>query len=124
MAEHQAADPRPDESVFPTFFMAGFECSTFIWKDRQRKDYMALTGHDHHLKQDYERVMDLGIGTVREAIRWPLVDRGGGHYDFRTVEPVLEALSACHLTPIWDLCHYGFPDGCDPFSQDGLRRFT
>src|SRR5690349_9322996 len=52
---------RQEESIFPTFFMAGFECSTFIWKDRQRKDYVALTGHDRHLKQDYERLEELGI---------------------------------------------------------------
>jgi hypothetical protein len=21
------------DAIFPTFFMAGFECSTFVWKD-------------------------------------------------------------------------------------------
>jgi beta-glucosidase/6-phospho-beta-glucosidase/beta-galactosidase len=110
--------------IFPTFFMAGFECSTFVWKDSQRKDYVALTGHDRHLEQDYERIEDLGIGVVREAIRWPLVDRGGGRYDWSTVDPLLEAIEACQLTAIWDLCHYGFPDDCDPFSDDCRRQFA
>jgi beta-glucosidase/6-phospho-beta-glucosidase/beta-galactosidase len=104
--------------------MAGFECSTFLWKDRQRKDYVALTGHDRQLKEDYRRLMELGIGVAREAIRWPLVDRGQGRYDWSTLDPVLEALESCQVTPIWDLCHYGFPDGCDPFSEECLRRFT
>jgi hypothetical protein len=36
---------------------------------------------------------------------------------------MLEAAEACHLTPIWDLCHYGFPDGYDPFSVEAVPRF-
>jgi len=110
--------------IFPTFFMAGFECSTFVWKDRQRKDYVALTGHDRHLAPDYERVMELGIGVIREAVRWPIVDRGGGRYDWSSLDPVIEAAETYHLTPVWDLCHYGFPDGCDPFSEDCVERFS
>jgi beta-glucosidase/6-phospho-beta-glucosidase/beta-galactosidase len=109
--------------LFPTFFMTGFECSTFVWKDGERKDYLVLTAHDRHLEKDYQRVEELGISVVREAIRWPLVDRGGGRYDWGSVDSVLDALEACRITPIWDLCHYGFPDGCDPFSDDCRRRF-
>lgn len=124
MSGNQPQDVRPEEGIFPTFFMAGFECSTFLWKDGERKDYVALTGHDRHLRNDYEQVMDLGIGVVREGVRWPLVDSGHGKYDWSTVQPVIDAANACHITVIWDLCHYGFPDGCDPFSDTCLRRFT
>lgn len=112
-----------EHAIFPTFFMAGFECSTFVWKDGQRRDYVAITGHDRHLKEDYERVMQLGVGVVREAIRWPLVDKGNGRYDWSSVDAALDAMRACHITPIWDLCHYGFPDGCDPFSDACRERF-
>lgn len=103
--------------------MAGFECSTFVWKDGKRKDYVAITGHDQHLVDDYDRVMDLGIGVVREAIRWPMVDKGGGKYDWTSVDRAIEAMEPCHITPIWDLCHYGFPDHVDPFSETCHRRF-
>jgi hypothetical protein len=113
-----------DHSIFPTFFMAGFECSTFLWKDRERKDYVVITGHDRHLDADYDRVEDLGIGVVREAIRWPLVDKGNEQYDWSTIDPVIAALKRCYITPIWDLCHYGFPDKCDPFSEDCRKRFV
>jgi beta-glucosidase/6-phospho-beta-glucosidase/beta-galactosidase len=113
-----------ETGIFPTFFFAGFECSTFVWKDRQRKDYVTLTGHDRHLEPDYERVMDLGIGVVREAVRWPIVDRGGGRYDWSTVDPLLKVMDKSHITPIWDLCHYGLPDGCDPLSRECLPRFV
>jgi beta-glucosidase/6-phospho-beta-glucosidase/beta-galactosidase len=115
---------RPNTSLFSTFFMAGFECSTFVWKDKQRKDFVALTGHDKHLEADYEGLMDLGIGVVREAVRWPLVDKGRGQYDWSTVDPFLENAKKFHITPIWDLCHYGFPDDEDPLSDACLKRFT
>lgn len=116
-------DNRPSESLFPTFFMAGFECSTFVWKDKQRKDFVALTGHDRHLARDYDSVMDLGIGVVREAIRWPIVDKGHGRFDWSSVDHVLQEAERTHITLIWDLCHYGFPDDEDPFSDKCLQRF-
>jgi len=112
------------EAIFPTFFMTGFECSTFVWQDGQRKDYVAATGHDRHLRRDYEAAMDLGIGVVREAVRWPMVDHGGGKYDWSSVAAIQEHATECKVTPIWDLCHYGLPDGCDPFSDDCRKRFV
>ena len=112
------------DPIFPTFFMTGFECSTFVWKDRERKDYVVATGHDRHLSKDYGAAMDLGIGVVREAIRWPQVDLGDGLFDWSSVQRVQDAATDCNLTPIWDLCHYGLPDGCDPFSDECHHRFV
>jgi beta-glucosidase/6-phospho-beta-glucosidase/beta-galactosidase len=114
---------RPDRSIFPTFFMAGFECSTFVWKDGQRKDFIKATGHDRYLFDDYKCVQELGIGVVREAIRWPLVDKGSNQYDWSSLDTVLKAIERTNITPIWDLFHYGLPDNCDPFSDDCLKRF-
>jgi beta-glucosidase/6-phospho-beta-glucosidase/beta-galactosidase len=111
-------------AIFPTFFMTGFECSTFIWKDGERKDYVVSTGHDRHLRADYEAAMDLGIGVVREAVRWPQVDLGGRRYDWSSVKAVQDAATECNITPIWDMCHYGLPDGCDPFTDDCRKRFA
>src|ERR1051326_7476961 len=124
MPDSDAPDARPEKSIFPTFFMAGFECSTFLWMDGKRLDYVQITGHDRHVAQDYQRLMELGLGTVREAIRWPLVDQGNGKYDWSSLEPVFDAANKARITAIWDLCHYGFPDGCDPFSNDCLKRLT
>jgi beta-glucosidase/6-phospho-beta-glucosidase/beta-galactosidase len=113
----------PFKAIFPTFFMAGFESSTFLWRDGERKDYTVLTGHDRHYRRDFECAMELGIGVIREAVRWPLVDKGHGRYDWSNVDPMIDALESCHITGIWDLCHYGLPDGCDPFSEDCVTRF-
>ena len=32
--------------------------------------------------EDYRTLADLGIRGAREVMRWPLIDLGGGHYDF------------------------------------------
>ncbi len=116
--------PSPPQGLFSTFFLGGFEGSTFIWKNRRRRDYIVRTAHDRHLEADYERVQSLGMGVVREVIRWPIVDRGGGYYNWSTVDPVVAALNRYHLTPIWDLCHYGFPDDCNPLEESCLERFV
>jgi len=68
--------------------------------------------------------MDLGIGVVRESVRWPVVDKGHGRYDWSSLDPLIAAMNDCRITAIWDLCHYGFPDDCDPFSESCRNRFV
>jgi beta-glucosidase/6-phospho-beta-glucosidase/beta-galactosidase len=106
------------ESIFPTFFLSGFECSTFVWKDQGRRNLVEETRHRHHADWDYGFLASLGIGVAREGIPWPLVDKGGGRYDFTYIDPFLEAMTRHKVLPIWDLCHYGYPDHCDPFRED------
>jgi len=113
-----------DASIFPTFFLSGFECSTFLWKDQGRRDLVAETRHREHAQEDYAFLRHLGIGVAREGVPWPLVDRGGGRYDFSLIEPLIEAMHAQHVLPIWDLCHYGYPDALDPFGPDFVPRFA
>lgn len=64
--------------IFPTFFLSGFECSTFLWKDKGRRDLVEETQHRRHAHEDYRILRDLGIAVSREGIPWPLVDRNGG----------------------------------------------
>ncbi|HEV2762681.1 MAG TPA: hypothetical protein VGV38_06775 [Pyrinomonadaceae bacterium] len=109
--------------IFPTFFLSGFECSTFLWKDKGRRDLVEETQHRSHAREDYQILRDLGIAVSREGIPWPLVERGG-RYDFSPVDPLIEAMRRAQVLPLWDLCHYGYPDGLDPFSPDFVRRFA
>jgi hypothetical protein len=102
--------------IFPTFFLSGFECSTFRWKEQGRRDLVAETRHREQAREDYALLRELGIAVAREGVPWPLVDRGGGGYDFSLLEPVIEAMNAARVLPIWDLCHYGYPDDADPFA--------
>ena len=109
--------------IFPTFFISGFECSTFLWHDGKRRNLIEDTQHDKHARDDYQLLHDLGIAVAREGIPWPLVDRGG-QYDFSVIDPMIDAMNAAKIIPIWDLCHYGYPDDLDPFSDAFVERFA
>ncbi len=109
--------------IFPTFFISGFECSTFKWKDQGRRDLVAETQHREHAHGDYAMLHDLGIAVAREGIPWPLVDREDG-YDFSILDSVIEGMNAAQIIPIWDLFHYGYPDRFDPFAPDFADVFA
>src|SRR5690349_13528736 len=109
--------------IFPTFFLSGFECSNFVWKDKVRRNLVAETGHDRHVAEDYRILNSLGIAVAREGIPWPLADREG-QYDFSMLDPYIEAMNASKVSPIWDLCHYGYPDDLDPYSDAFVERFA
>ncbi|NML17584.1 family 1 glycosylhydrolase [Azohydromonas caseinilytica] len=110
--------------LFPTFFLSGFECSTFLWKDRGRRNLAAETQHDRCARADYAFLRSVGIAVAREGIPWPLVDQGEGRYDFTCLAPLIEAMNAERILPVWDLCHYGYPDALEPSHPDFSRRFA
>jgi beta-glucosidase/6-phospho-beta-glucosidase/beta-galactosidase len=109
--------------LFPTFFLSGFECSTFRWRDQGRRDLVAETQHREHASEDYAMLRSLGIAVAREGVPWPMVDRGGT-YDFAPIDPFIAAMNASQILPVWDLCHYGYPDDVDPFAADFADRFA
>ncbi len=112
------------EGIFPTFFLSGFECSTFIWKDAGRRDLTDEIQHYRHADEDYASLPKLGIAVAREGIPWPLIDRGNGEFDFSPIDGFLDAQRRHRVLPIWDLCHYGNPDGLDPLGNDFVDRFV
>ena len=111
------------ESIFPTFFLSGFECSTFVWQEQGRRNLVEETRHADHAAEDYAHLRSLGIAVAREGIPWPLVDRGG-QFDFSPIDPFIEAMNQNQILPIWDLCHYGYPDDADPFEPGFAERFA
>jgi hypothetical protein len=109
--------------IFPTFFLSGFECSTFEWKEVGRRDLCDETRHREHADEDYAMLRGLGIAVAREGVPWPMVDRGGA-YDFSPIDRFLAAQRRHQVLPIWDLCHYGYPDDLDPFGEAFAERFA
>jgi beta-glucosidase/6-phospho-beta-glucosidase/beta-galactosidase len=109
--------------IFPTFFISGFECSTFLWKDKGRRNLVAETQHDKYAREDYKILRELGIAVARESLPWALIDKSGD-YDFSCVDPMIEAMNESQILPIWDLCHYGYPNDIDPFSEEFTKRFA
>jgi beta-glucosidase/6-phospho-beta-glucosidase/beta-galactosidase len=109
--------------LFPSFFLAGFECATPINRHGQRVDQLVATEHEGRVREDYRALRRLGIRTVRDGARWNLIDQGG-RYDFRSLRPFLDAALESGVTPIWDLFHYGYPEDVDLFSEAFVRRFA
>lgn len=110
--------------MFKSFFFAGFECATGYNALGEWIDQIAATHHDKHANEDYARLREVGIYATREAVRWPLVDKGGGKYDFSSAEPFITASRKHQVEVIWDLFHYGYPDDLDLFSEEFPRRFA
>ena len=111
-------------SDFNSFFQAGFECSSHRRRDGVRLDLIRATGHDRHVGSDYRLCRDLGFRTLRDGLRWHLIERSPGKYDWSSWLPALEAAEEAGLQIIWDLFHYGCPDHVDQAAEDFSKRFT
>lgn len=110
--------------MFSSFFLAGFEGSTGYNRTGQWFDQVAATGHAARVHDDYADIAAAGLLAARESVRWPLVDRGGGHYDFCSLDPFLEAARRHGVEVIWDLFHYGYPRDVDPLDGRFAERFA
>jgi beta-glucosidase/6-phospho-beta-glucosidase/beta-galactosidase len=84
---------------------------------------MAATQHDRFAGDDYFRLRQVGITSVRDTLRWHLIDRNGA-YDFSSVDGMATAARTHQMQVIWDLCHYGWPDDIDLFSAAFVDRFA
>jgi hypothetical protein len=110
--------------LFSSFLQGGFECSTHRLKSGRRLDLIAATEHDRFALSDYRRLRELGITTVREGIRWHLVERQPHRFDFASVIPLLEAGLEAGVEQIFDLFHFGWPDHLNVFSDDFSSSFA
>jgi hypothetical protein len=117
-----AVAPAP---LFHSFFQGGFECSTHRrGHDRARVDVIAATAHDARAASDYARLQEHGILTVRDGLRWHLIETAPGVYDWTSLEHQLAGAAACGTQVIWDLLHYGWPDDLDPWTPGFVTRFA
>ena len=115
----------PPDPLFRSFFLGGFECSTHRRHDRRRLDLIAGTHHDLLAAADYRQLAEYGIRSVRDGVRWHLVEEAGpGQYDWSPVMPLIEAANRAGTQVIWDLCHYGWPDWLDIWSDEFVGCFA
>lgn len=110
--------------TFASFFQAGFECSSHRRRDGVRLDLIRATGHDRHVLSDYRQCKSLGFGTLRDGLRWHLIERAPGQYDWSSWLAALEAAEQAKVEVIWDLFHYGSPNHVDQAADDFPERFT
>ncbi|WP_198598271.1 beta-glucosidase [Mangrovicella endophytica] len=111
-------------TMFSSFFLAGFECSTHRRADGSRLDLLASSQHDIHADKDYRRLRALGIAAARDGVRWHRIEVSPHHYDWSSAEPMVEAARQAGMQVVWDLCHYGWPDDIDIWSPEFVERFA
>ena len=117
-------EPAPPPSLFRSFFQGGFESSTHRRHDGRRLDMIAAIGHDRHAAADYRQLATHAIRTVRDGLRWHLVETAPGRYDWSSVLPMLRAARETGTQVIWDLLHYGWPDDIDIWRPTFVDRFA
>ena len=115
---------KPSYPLFQSFFLGGFECSTHRLADGRRLDLLAATQHDRFAAQDYRILKEYGISTVRDGVRWHLIERKPGVYNWSSFLPMLRAARETGTQVLWDLFHYGWPEGLDLFAPEFVERFA
>ena len=110
--------------LFDSFFQGGFECSTHRLRSGKRLDEIAATRHDTFARQDYQRLLQQGMRTAREGLRWHLVEARPGTYDFASALSLIHAADESGVQLIWDLCHYGWPEWLDIFEPRFVDAFA
>jgi hypothetical protein len=64
------------------------------------------------------------VKTVREGIRWAMIEKTPYQYDWSTVKTMLQAGKRHGIQQVWDLCHFGYPDDLTPLHPMFARRFA
>jgi hypothetical protein len=114
----------PPARLLRSFWGGGFESACHVNRSRQRLDMIAATQHDRFIELDYSMLKAFNIAVARDAVRWHLVDRGGGRYDFASLEPMADAAQRLGVQVIWNLCHYGWPEDVDMLAASFVDRFA
>jgi hypothetical protein len=124
MSLDSAPTPCLSRVGFSSFFQGGFECSSHRRHDGTRLDLLAATRHDRLAERDYAQLASHRVRTVRDGMRWHLIESAPHAYDWSSVRPMLEAAHRTGTQVIWDLCHYGWPDDVDIWSGAFVDRFA
>jgi beta-glucosidase/6-phospho-beta-glucosidase/beta-galactosidase len=106
------------ETLFSSFWMAGFECSTHRRADGVRLDLLRATAHDRFALKDYRRLAEFGFRGVRDGLRWHRIETAPGTYDWSSWLPMVDAALDAGVEVNWDIFHYGLPDFYDVRSDD------
>jgi beta-glucosidase/6-phospho-beta-glucosidase/beta-galactosidase len=116
--------PAAPPTLFHSFFLGGFECSSHRRRDGRRLDLLAATNHDRLAGVDYHTLRDSGIAAARDGLRWHRIETVPGRYDWSSFLPMLRAAEKAGVQVVWDLCHYGWPDELDIWSAEFVDRFA
>jgi beta-glucosidase/6-phospho-beta-glucosidase/beta-galactosidase len=109
--------------LFNSFLMGGFECADHINRSGERINLLKETQHDIRFFEDYQNLAAIGIKTVREGICWSSVETAPGVFDFSEILNRMKVAEKLGIQQIWDLIHFGYPDGIFPTHPLFCKRF-
>lgn len=103
--------------------MGGFECADHINRSGERINLVRETEHDIRIEEDYALLHAMGIKVVREGVCWSHVETTPYQFNFDTLIPHFRVAKELGLQIIWDMCHFGYPDGLIPNHPQFCERF-
>ena len=118
------ATRRHQPALFRRFFQGSFACSTACRTPGKRADLMISSGHDTLLEKDYALLASHQILTARDGARWYLIEKQPGEYHWDSFLPQLKAAEKHGIEMIWELAHFGWPDGLDIWGAEFVDRFS
>ena len=104
--------------VLPGRVFGGFEGSTMRFADGRRVDCLSDSRHDVLFARDYDLLLEAGIVSVRESLRWHRMQPSPGEFRPEEMIPRLQALQTRGMHAIWSLTQFGVPDWIDVWSAD------
>jgi hypothetical protein len=109
---------------FASFWMAGYEGADHVNSSGLPLAMCDITQHETQAAEDYARLDEFSIRTVRESAGWRLIERSPGRYDFSALATRARAARLLGIQVVWTLCHYGWPSDIDVFSAAFVDRFA
>ncbi|MDB5314957.1 MAG: hypothetical protein JWO24_801 [Rhodospirillales bacterium] len=107
------------------FVWGGFEgASHRRLVDLGRVDSVVSSHHERWAHLDHALLRSLGVRCARESLRWHLIEKTPGRYDFTSAQRQVEAANAVGVSVVWGLCHWGVPDHIDVMHADFPKRFA
>ncbi|OFA03699.1 NAD(P)-binding protein [Duganella sp. HH101] len=110
-------------TLFASYWQAGYEGADHVNHAGVALDMNRATDHLRRVRDDYRRLAQFGIRTVRESAGWRLCERDG-RYDFRSVGRRAAVAQELGLQISWTFFHYGWPPDIDLFGPDFVPRFA
>ncbi|MEJ4043498.1 beta-glucosidase [Erwinia sp. SLM-02] len=110
--------------LFQGFFQGSFPCSGACRSPGKRADLMINSGHDTLMDKDYALLTEHQLLTARDGARWYLIETSPGEYCWDSFLPQLRAAKKNNIEMIWELAHFGWPDGLDIWQPEFVERFA
>ena len=103
--------------LFATGIENSYPVMTLPNGKRFRVDEMEKCGHYERWKEDFDRVIELGVTALRYGPPYYKTHIAPGKYDWEFADITFAALKRIGMLPIVDLCHFGVPDWIGDFQN-------